>query len=61
VPALYIRAAINYGAESEQVERYPGLDVAYVDCAHFVQLEKPEETNALVEKLLAQVTEGALA
>lgn len=61
VPALYIRAATNYSAEGAQAERYPGLEVASVDCAHFVQLERPDETNALVEGLIARVAEAAPA
>ncbi len=61
VPALYIRAATNFATEDALAERYPGLEVTTVDCAHFIQLEKPDETNALVESLVARVTEGALA
>ncbi len=61
VPALYIRSATNRAAEGELAERYPGLEVATVDCAHFIQLEKPDETNALVEGLIARVAEGAPA
>jgi len=61
VPALYIRAVTNFATEEEQTERYPGLEIATVDCAHFIQLEKPDETNALVESLIARVAEGALA
>ena len=61
IPALYIRAATNFATEEEQTERYPGLEIATVDCAHFIQLERPDETNALVEGLIARVAEGALA
>ncbi len=61
VPALYILAGSDDDAEGELAERYPGLDVTTVDCAHFVQLEKPDETNALVEGLIARVAEGAPA
>jgi len=61
VPALYIRAATNVSEEHAQAERYPGLEVTTVDCAHFIQLEKPDETNALVEGLIARVAEGAPA
>ena len=61
VPALYVRAASNFAAEGDQAERYPGLEVTTVDCAHFIQLERPDETNALVERLIARVAEGAPA
>lgn len=61
VPALYIRAATNYSAEDAQTERYPGLEAATINCAHFIQLERPDETNALVAGLIAQVAEGARA
>ena len=61
VPALYIRAATNVSEEGAQEKRYPGLEVATVDCAHFIQLERPDETNALVEGLIARVAEGATA
>ncbi len=61
VPALYIRAATDNAEEGGQAKRYPGLQVASVDCAHFTQLEKPNETNALVEGLISLVAEGAPA
>ncbi|MBW1757532.1 MAG: alpha/beta hydrolase [Deltaproteobacteria bacterium] len=61
VPALYVRAATNFATEDGLAERYPGLEVVTVDCAHFIQLEKPDETNALVESLIARVAEGAPA
>jgi pimeloyl-ACP methyl ester carboxylesterase len=61
VPALYIRAATNYAAKGEQAERYPGLEVTTIGCAHFIQLERPDETNALIEGLVARVARGAPA
>jgi len=61
VPALYIRAATNFAAPAEQAERYPGIEVATVDAAHFLQIEKPAETNAIIEKFVAKVTAGAPA
>ncbi len=61
VPALYILAGSDDDAEGELAERYPGLEVAAVECAHFIQLERPDETNALVEGLIARVAEGAPA
>ena len=61
VPALYIRAATKISAPEEQAERYPGLEITTVDCAHFIQLERPDETNALVERMIARVAEGAPA
>ncbi len=61
VPALYVRAATNYAADGEQAERYPGLEVETIGAAHFLQLEKPAETNALLDRFLAKVAEGAPA
>lgn len=52
VPAMYIRAATQYASEDELIDRYPGLKVVTVDCAHFVQMERPEETNRLIEEFL---------
>jgi pimeloyl-ACP methyl ester carboxylesterase len=52
VPSLFIRAATQY-ATSEQIRaQLPGIEVAEVDCAHFIQLEKPEETNRIVRKFI---------
>jgi len=56
VPALYIRAATNYAPEGAQEERYPGIEVAHVDAAHFLQMEKPAETNVIIDAFLAKVT-----
>ena len=48
IPAFYIRAATSIWTQHELTERYPGLDVQTLGCAHFVQLEKPNETNQLI-------------
>ncbi|HUF53603.1 MAG TPA: alpha/beta hydrolase [Dehalococcoidia bacterium] len=61
VPALYIRAATNYAPEGTQTEYFSGMDCDHVDAAHFLQLEKPNETNAIIERFLAKVTPGAAA
>ncbi len=61
VPALYIRSGSNETTDGELAERYPGLEVASVGGAHFIQLERPDETNALIEGLIARVAEGAPA
>lgn len=52
VPALYIRAATAFAEEEELRDRYPGLDVVTADCAHFVMLERPAETNELIDKFV---------
>jgi pimeloyl-ACP methyl ester carboxylesterase len=52
VPALFIRAATAFATEEELRDRYPGLEVVTVGCAHFVQMEKPAETNALIERFV---------
>jgi pimeloyl-ACP methyl ester carboxylesterase len=58
VPALFIRAATAFAGEDELRERYPGLEVVTVTCAHFVQMERPDETNAIIDAFLARVTAG---
>jgi pimeloyl-ACP methyl ester carboxylesterase len=55
VPALFIRAATAFASEDELRERYPGLEVRTVGCGHFVQWEKPEETNRLIAGFLERV------
>lgn len=55
VPALFIRAATSYAAEDVFRERYPGLEVTSLPAAHFVQMEKPAETNALIEAFLEKL------
>jgi pimeloyl-ACP methyl ester carboxylesterase len=55
VPALFIRAATHLASEESLRERFPGMDLVTVQAAHFVQLEKPEETNALIEKFVGGV------
>lgn len=56
VPALFIRAATSYKTEEDFRARYPGLEVHTLDCAHFVQMEKPTETNALIDAFLGSLT-----
>ncbi|MEX0682678.1 MAG: alpha/beta hydrolase [Dehalococcoidia bacterium] len=61
VPAVFLRA-VNLFATADQLrERYPGLEVTEFDCAHFIQMERPAETNALIGSFLAKVTTGAPA
>ena len=55
VPALFIRASTAFASEDQFRERYPGLEVHTVDCAHFVQMEKPTETNALIDAFLERL------
>lgn len=55
VPALFIRAATAYASEEAFSERYPGMNVRTVDAAHFLQMEKPSETNALIEEFVRRV------
>jgi pimeloyl-ACP methyl ester carboxylesterase len=61
VPTLFIRAATNYSPQGAQEERFPGIECDEVNAAHFLQIEKPEETNAIIDRFLAKVTEGAPA
>jgi pimeloyl-ACP methyl ester carboxylesterase len=55
VPALFIRAATAFASDEQFRERYPGLEVHKIDCAHFVQMEKPAETNALIDGFLERI------
>jgi pimeloyl-ACP methyl ester carboxylesterase len=55
VPALFIRAATQLGSAEQLRARYPGLEVADVQAAHFLQMEKPEETNRIIEQFLERL------
>lgn len=55
VPALFIRAATHMAAEDQLRERFPGMDVITVQAAHFLQMERPTETNAAIEEFLERV------
>jgi pimeloyl-ACP methyl ester carboxylesterase len=56
VPALFLRA-VNLFATGDQLrERYPGLEVQEFDCAHFIQMERPAETNAAIEKFIGDLS-----
>jgi pimeloyl-ACP methyl ester carboxylesterase len=55
VPSLFIRAATLRATEDQIKERYPGLEVVSVDAAHFIQLEKPAELNAIIARFLEKV------
>ena len=52
VPSLFVRAATLRTTEDELKERYPGMEVVSVDSAHFIQLEKPEELNAILRRFI---------
>jgi len=52
VPSLFVRAATLPATEDELKERYPGMEVVSVDAAHFIQLEKPEELNAILRRFI---------
>ncbi len=52
VPAVFLRAANLFATAEQLKERYPGLEVAEFDCSHFVQMERPTETNAAITKFI---------
>lgn len=56
VPSLFIRAEEPQLASEEGLrERYPGLSVVTLPAAHFVQMERPAETNEAIAKFVEQV------
>ena len=52
VPAMFVRAATQTASADEIRARYPGIEVAEVDAAHFLQMEKPEATNRILSRFL---------
>ena len=54
VPALFVRAATLPVTEEQLREAQPGMEVRTLDCAHFVQLEKAEEFNAILSEILEE-------
>ena len=55
VPSLFIRAATQTATEDELKQRYPGMEVTTVDCGHFIQMEKPQQFNAILRKFIDRV------
>jgi len=55
VPSLFVRAATYWCTEDELKEAYPGMEVVTMDAAHFVQMEKPHEFNAILSRWLEKV------
>ncbi len=55
VPALFVRAATLPITEEQLRAAMPGIDIQTLDCAHFVQLERPEEFNAILRDFLSQI------
>ena len=52
VPSLFVRAATAAASEEQLKERYPGMEVTTVNCAHFIQMEKPQEFNAILREFV---------
>jgi pimeloyl-ACP methyl ester carboxylesterase len=52
VPSLFIRAATQYASADQIREHIPAIEVAEIDCAHFVQLFSPGETNQAIRRFL---------
>jgi pimeloyl-ACP methyl ester carboxylesterase len=55
VPSLFIRAATQYATPEQIKELMPGIEVAEVDAPHFLQLEKPEETNRIIRDFVGSL------
>lgn len=54
-PSLFVRAATAGASEDELRARYPGMEVTTVNCAHFIQMEKPAEFNAILSLFLEKL------
>lgn len=52
VPSLFIRAVTQTASAKEISSRYGGLPVVEVHAAHFLQLERPVETNRILHEFL---------
>ena len=54
-PTLMIYGEQDTIPKSENLKNIvPNLDIVSLDCGHWIQQEKPEETNLLILKWLAQ-------
>ncbi|WP_433824558.1 alpha/beta fold hydrolase [Actinoplanes sp. CA-015351] len=55
-PTLMIYGDRDLVAKSERLAEFvPGVEVVSLDCGHWIQQEKPEETNQLILKWLDQL------
>ena len=57
VPTLFLRAATNVNSADEIKARFPNIELAEIDGAHFLQLEHPEEVNEAIRGFLKRLTE----
>jgi pimeloyl-ACP methyl ester carboxylesterase len=55
VPSLFVGAATQPATQDELRERYPGMEVTTVDSSHMIQLEKPQEFNAILSRFLEKL------
>ena len=59
VPALYIAAAFPFG-DVERIRQAPGVTVGQtIGTGHFMQLEAPDQVNAMIERYLRITPIGA--
>jgi pimeloyl-ACP methyl ester carboxylesterase len=56
VPSLFIRAETHLASPEDLQVRFPGMQLHTVGCAHFVQMEKPEETNRMIDEFLEKLS-----
>jgi len=52
VPGLYVEAGFESSVEADVKARYPGVQYERIPCAHFINLERPEELNQLLQRFL---------
>jgi pimeloyl-ACP methyl ester carboxylesterase len=55
VPSLFIRAATQYASVDQICQYIPGMEVTEIDCAHFVQLFSPVETNQALRRFVEEL------
>lgn len=56
VPSLSILSKMQAARKNQLEERFPGMEVTTVDCGHAIQMEKPEEFNAILRSFVEKVS-----
>lgn len=56
-PTLFLRAATAVNSADEIKARFPNIELAEIDGAHFLQLEHPAEVNEAIRGFIERLTE----